>query len=213
MGFISRLFGKRENTPISANTSTVPSVYIDLSEEQKNALKQSILPLRTGQLYMHYWEEDLSAEDYDNVDWAHRVVHFWEAEEVFEKKSLPLPFLDLEEMYFLFKGDLTNIEFEIGKALPWSGFPGGATKYTTYLNEQRISIPQLSTYGNIDYIEHIHLNEHNLDILTESNDHLLLLDERIVQYNKGEFLLDNAIIPIDVAYSIGGLHLVRKLIK
>ncbi|MDX4974034.1 hypothetical protein [Myroides odoratimimus] len=211
MGFLSKLFGKKENKPSSTNASTVAPVYIDLSEEQKKALKQSTLPLRTGQLYMHYWEEDLLAEDYDNVDWAHRVVHFWEAEEVFEKKSLPLPFLDLEEKLFLFKGDLTNIEFEIGKALPWSGFPGGATKYTTYLNEQLISIPQLSTYGNIDYIERVPLTEHNLDVLTEGNDHLLLLDERIVQYNKGEFFLDNTIVPIDIAYSTGGLHLVRKI--
>ncbi len=38
MGFLSKLFGKKENKPSSTNVSTVPTVYIDLSEEQKKAV-------------------------------------------------------------------------------------------------------------------------------------------------------------------------------
>lgn len=209
MGFISRIFGKKENKL----DSTLHRILIDLTEEQKKALKQSTLPLRTGQLFMHYWEENLPKENYDDIDWAHRVVHFWESNEVFEKKSLPLPFLDLEEKHFLFKGDLTNIELEVGQAQPWFGFPGGATKYSANLNDQPISIPLLSEYGNIDYIERVDLTHTNLDVLTEGNNHILVLDEKIAQYNKGEFYLNNAIIPIEMAYSIGGLQLVRRVLK
>ncbi|MDR2221395.1 MAG: TNT domain-containing protein [Flavobacteriaceae bacterium] len=220
MGIFKRLFGSKKEEKkeqpqkgdkfVATNETKMHKVIIDLTEEQKKGLRQSTLPLRAGQLFMHYWEDNLAKAAYEDEDWKHRVVYFWKAEEPFEKKSLPLPFMDLDPKYFLFKGDISNLEMEVGEAIPWFGMPGGGMKYSCNLNEELVSIPQLFECGNIDYVERVELTNDNLDVLIEGNTHNLLIDERMIGYSKGEFYLDNVVVPIDVVYSIGGLHIIKR---
>jgi hypothetical protein len=220
MGIFKRLFGSKKQEEkeqlkkgdifVGTSNSKLNKVIYHLTEEQKKGLRQSTLPLRSGQLFMHYWENDLEKDAYKDEDWKHRVVYFWRAEEPFEKKSLPLPFMDLDVRYFLFKGDTSNINMEVGEAIPWFGMVGGGLKFSCNLNDELVSIPRLYEQGNVDYVERVELTNDNIDILIEGNTHNLLIDERVIGYNKGEFYLDNAAISIDIAYSIGGLHIIKR---
>ena len=77
MGLFDKLFGKKNSSDPSKNlTETVLlqkgetfistgdnfgfKIIRPLTEEQKNKIDKSTIQLRTGQLYMHYWDRQLS---------------------------------------------------------------------------------------------------------------------------------------------------------
>jgi len=227
MGLFDKLFGKKS----SADTSQQPGETIQLQKgetfistednigfkivrpltnEQREKINESTILLRTGQLYMHYWTDNLVCIDRNNPEWQNKVMFFWKAEEPFPKKSLPQEFETFKTRHFLFTGDTSNISLQVGKAMPWFGMPGLGEKHVCELNEQKVTIPELYELGLVEYFEQVELDSDNLGILTQIDNYFFLIDDRITPFQSGNFYLNGKPISIDLAYSIGGIHIVRK---
>jgi hypothetical protein len=229
MGFFDKLFGKKQNDDNFQNSSKTETVKLkkgdtlistgdnfgykvirQLTEEQKERIDKSTIQLMPTKLYMHYWTNNLVCNDPNDQEWQNKVIFFWKAEEPFPKKSLPPIFETFEVKNFVFVGDTSNISLQVGQAMPWFGMPGLGEKHFCEINEQKISIPELNKLGIVEYVEQVELTSNNLDILTNREDYFFLIDDRITPFQNGNFYLNGNPIPIEVAYSVGGIHIVKK---
>ena len=229
MGFFDKLFGKKQAENNSENINKTETIQLkkgdkfvstgdnlgykilrDLTEEQKEKIEKSTISLRTGQLYMHYWTDNLICTDINDQEWQNKVMFFWKAEEPFPKKSLPPNFEKFKENHFLFQGDTSNISIQVGQAMPWFGMPGLGEKHVCEINDEKITIPELYKLGFVEYIEQVELTNENFEILTDKENYLFLIDERLTPFRDGNFHLDGQPIPINVAYSVGGIHIIKK---
>ena len=229
MGILDKLFGKKKAENNSGNKNEIETVELkkgdkfvsagdnigykisrDLTDEQKERIEKSTILLRTGQLYTHYWTDNLICTDRNDQEWQNKVMFFWKAEEPFPKKSLPPNFETFKVKYFLFDGDTSNISVQVGQAMPWFGMPGLGEKHVCEMNGEKVTIPELNKLGKVDYIEQINLTNDNLDILTDKENYFFLIDERLTPFKNGSFYLNEKPIPISLAYSVGGIHIIRK---
>lgn len=230
MGLLNKLFGnkpknevqneksvdnkielKQGDTLVSTNENSAWKFIRNLSDEQKMLIENSTISLRTGQLYTHYWTDNLICTDRNDQEWQNKVMFFWKAEEPFPKKSLPPFFETFKTKYFLFGGDTSIIKLKVGQAMPWFGMPGLGEKHVCEVNGQDVTIPELNKLGIVEYIEQIELTNENSKILNDRENYFFLIDERITPFRNGNFYLNGEIIPISIAYGIGGIHLVKKV--
>ena len=160
---------------------------------------------------MHYWTDNLVCTDRNDPEWQNKVMFFWKAEEPFPKKSLPPEFETFKTRHFLFGGDTSNISLQVGQAMPWFGMPGLGEKHVCEIDGQKVTIPELNELGLVEYIEQVELTTDNLDILTNRDNYFFLIDDRITPFQNGNFYLKGKSISIDLAYSIGGIHIVKKV--
>ena len=229
MGFFDKLFGKKKAEDNSENVNTTKTIQLqkgdkfastsdnigykmlrDLTGQQKERIEKSTILLQTGQLYMHYWTDNLICTDRNDQEWQNKVMFFWKAEEPFPKKSLPPNFEKFKVKHFLFQGDTSNISVQIGQAIPWFGMPGLGEKHVCEINNEKMTIPELYELGFVEYIEQVELTNENLEILNDKENYLFLIDERLTPFRDGSFHLDGQPIPINVAYSVGGIHIIKK---
>lgn len=227
MGLFSKLFGKKASTDtstqaiqaapqqtdnlfIATTDGTEYSVIRQLTDEQKEKLDASTLLLRTGQLYMHYWTDNLDNTNRNDPEWQNKVMFFWKAEEPFPKKSLPPVFETFQKKYFLFTGDTSGISLQAGAATPWFGMPGLGEKHMCEIHGQTMTIPELYELGVIDYVEQVELHNGNPAILTNRDDYFFLIDESVTVFHNGQFYLASTPVPIYIAYSVGGIHIIRR---
>lgn len=205
----SQVFLEKGTKIISLGEDLNFKVVKTLSQQQKEELNTSTIPILITQLYMHYWSDGLVCEDPQDQAWKNQAVFFWKAEEPFPKKSLPPDFEEFDVRYFIF------VKYDVlikgGEVVPWFGRPGLGTKYFCELDSQEVSIPELSKLGVIEYVESVELTPDNLGILTDREQYFYLADEKVARVEDNTFLLHGKSIPIDVAYSIGGLNIVRKI--
>lgn len=195
---------------IAIDNNTLYKITRELSPELSNSLESSPLLLMVTQLYMHYWVDGLVCTDPDDQTWQNQVVFFWKAEEPFPKKSLPPVFETFQSKYFVFTGDTSRISLTVGQAMPWFGMPGLGEKHVCEMNGQKISIPELQQLGLVLYVEPVTLTEDNQHLLTDRDNYLLLADPRMVSFSNGQFYMDNAAVPLSVAYGVGGVHIVKR---
>ena len=137
-------------------------------------------------------------------------MFFWKAEEPFPKKSLPPEFETFKVKHFLFEESTSNISLQIGQAMPWFGMPGLGEKHVCEMNSKKVTVPELNKLGIVEYFEQIELTNDNLNLLTNKQECFFLIDERITPFKNGSFQLKDKAIPISIAYSIGGIHLLKK---
>ncbi len=226
MGLFEKLFGKKKSTDFSQNLTTNDhlekgetfisngdnygfKIVTQLTDEQRQALENSSILLKTGQLYMHYWINNLVCTDPNNPEWQNKVVFFWKADEPFPKKSLPKEFETFENKFFLFKGDTSKVSLYTGQAMPWFGMPGLGEKHYCEINGQKITIPELNALGLVDYFIPVELTNDNLNILTDKENYYLLIDDKITFFQNGSFYLNDSPISIDLAYNVGGIHIIK----
>ncbi|OUD31747.1 hypothetical protein [Flavobacterium sp. FPG59] len=229
MGFLDKIFGRKQtedNSQNLAETKTIQSEKGDafistdddygfkiirtLTDQQRESVDKSTILLRASQLYMHYWMDNLICEDPNDQEWQNKVMFFWKAEEPFHKKSLPPIFETFKVKNFLFGVNTSNISLQVGQAMPWFGMPGLGEKHICEMNGQKVTIPELNKLGLVDYVETVELTNDNLSILTDKDNYFFLIDNRITPFQNGNFYLKDKVVPIDVAYSIGGIHIIRK---
>jgi hypothetical protein len=229
MGLFDRIFGKRQtadNTQSSTAKETVQlqkgdtfistgdnygyKIIRPLTEQQREWIDKSTILLRTGQLYMHYWTDNLVCTDRNDPEWRNKVMFFWKAEEPFPRKSLPSVFETFKVKYFLFTGDTSSISLQVGQAMPWFEMPGLGEKHVCEMNGEKVAIPELNKLGLVEYVEPVELTNDNLAILTNKEDYLFLIDDRITPFQNGNFYLEGKPVPIDVTYSIGGIHIIKR---
>lgn len=226
MGFFDKLFEKKQTQDNSQNlTETVQlekgdtfistgnnygfKIIRPLTEEQREAVDKSTILLRTGQLYMHYWTDNLICADPNDQEWQNKVMYFWKAEEPFPKKSLPLAFETFKNKFFLFSGDTSKFSLQVGQAMPWFGMPGLGEKHVYEMNGQKITIPELNKLSLVEYVEQVELTKDNLNILADRENYFFLIDERLTPFHNGNFYLKDKPISIDLAYSVGGIHIIK----
>ncbi len=229
MGIFQKLFSKKQE-PQESGESTQPKIGIyqgdtivslgdelnfkvvkSLSQDQKDRLNASTIPILLTQLYMHYWSDGLVCDDPQDQAWKNQAVFFWKAEEPFPRKSLPVEFETLGVRYFIFVESKDEIVLKGGQVVPWFGMPGLGTKYYCEMDNQAVPIAELCKLGVMEYIETAELTPDNLDILTDREQYFYLADEKVAQVKENTFYLHGKPIPIDVAYSIGGVNIVRKV--
>lgn len=182
-----------------------------LTEAQREQIDKSTILLRTGQLYMHYWTDNLVGTDRNDPEWQNKVMFFWKAEEPFPKKSLPPIFESFQSRYFLFAGDTAKISLQAAQVIPWFGMPGLGEKYVCELAGEKLTVPELHEAGLVEYVERVELTSQNSAILTERETYYFLLDERLITFRNGNFYLKDNPISIDKAYEIGGMHIIKKM--
>lgn len=201
---------KKGDTFISTGDNYGFKIIQPLTEEQRERIEKSTIQLRTGQLYMHYWTANLVCTDRNDPEWQNKVMFFWKAEEPFPKKSLPPLFETFKVKHFLFTGNTSDISLQVGQAIPWFGMPGLGEKHVCEMNGEKVTIPELNKLGLVEYVEPVELTNDNLDILTNREDYLFLIDDRITPFQNGNFYLKDKPVPIDIAYSIGGIHIIKE---
>jgi len=229
MGILDKLFGKKQTENNSQNSTETQTVQLKkgdtfistddnygfkiirpLTDQQRECVDKSTILLRASQLYMHYWTDNLVCEDPNDQEWQNKVMFFWKAEEPFPKKSLPPIFETFKVKNFLFVGDTSRISLQVGQAMPWFGMPGLGEKHGCEINSQKITIPELNKLGLVEYVEPIELTNDNLNILTDKENYFFLIDNRITPFQNGSFYLKGKPVPIDIAYSVGGIHIIKK---
>ena len=229
MGLFDKLFGKKQadnqpqkspeiqtiqlqkgDTFISPDGNYGFKIIRPLTEQQRERIDKSTILLRTGQLYMHYWTDNLVCIDRNDPEWQNKVMFFWKTEEPFPRKSLPPVFESFKIRHFLFTGDTSKFSLLVAQAMPWFGMPGLGEKHVCEINGQKITIPELNKLGLVEYVEPVELNSENLDILIDKENYFFLIDEKMTPFQNGNFYLKGNVIPIDVAYSIGGIHIIKK---
>jgi hypothetical protein len=230
MGFFDKFLAKKQTEDNSRNVDETQPVQLekgekfvstgdtiaykmirDLTDEQKEKIDKSTILLRSSQLYMHYWTDNLVCNDPNDQEWQNKVMFFWKAEEPFPKKSLPPIFETFKVMNFLFVGDTSTISLQVGQAMPWFGMPGLGEKHVCEMNSQKVTIPELYKLGLVEYVEPVELTNDNLTILTDKEHFFFLIDDRITPFQNGNFYLKGKPVPIDIAYSVGGIHIIKKI--
>ena len=224
MGLFDNLFGMKNaaNQPAAAgqpsqlvNGEPLASAageadYRPVSLAHREALSNATLPLLATPLYMHYWLPNLQEEDRLDQTWQNQVLFFWKADEPFPNKSLPPVFETFQVKTFVFAGDTTALSLQVAQAAPWFGMPGQGEKHLCLRHGQEITIPELHRLGLVDYVERVELTPHNLAALTDREHYFFLVDSQRTPFENGTFYWRGQPVTLDVAYSVGGLQLVRR---
>ncbi len=222
MGLLDKIFKKKKaeetveglhvgDTFISTGDRNAYKIVRELTEKQKELIEHSTLLLMNSTLYMHYWTAHLECTDPNDPEWQNKVLFFWKAEEPFPQKSLPPQFNTFQVKQFIFTGDVSRLNVTSGKAIPWFGMPGGGHKHHCFLNDKQVTIPELSKLGFVKYLEFIELTEDNSNVLTDKENYYFFVDPFLTPFHDGNFHLNGTPVSIEVAYSIGGIQLVKEV--
>ena len=207
------VFGKAKKQEIKVeNQQTTETLKIikPISKEIAEKIRNSNIPILVSELYMHYWTENLTPSNPNDQNWQNQALFFWKAEEPFSKKSLPPVFENYQKKFFVFSTVPDNIIMHSGEVIPWFGMPGKGIKHYCEVNNKKVSFSQMSKDNVIQYILPVKLSESNLNILTDRENYVFICDQRFVTYKNNQFQVNEKIIPIELAYSIGGIHIVKK---
>jgi hypothetical protein len=216
------LFGKKEQKDQSVTTLKKGDKVISfgddvlyktirqLSQEMQQLINQSPLKIMQTQLFMHYWNPEMTNINENDPTWQNQAIYFWTAEEPFEKKSLPPFFQEYEKKFFVIAKSSDDISFSSGTAIPWFGMPGGAEKIFGKKGDSDVTIKELFDDGIIEYVDFVDLNESNAAILRQNEKYFFLVDNRIVRFLNNDFFVKDKRVPLSVAYEIGGVHIVKK---
>ena len=216
--FIDNLFSKEKKEVlekgeilVSADNETFYKEVKSLSSDLSEKVIQSTIPLFVGQLYSHYLSDNVDQLDIHHPERENQTIFFWTAEETFEKKSMPPHFADMPVKYFIIIQQSETVIMQSAEVMPWFGMPGLGTKFCFIENEERLEIQDLAKRGIIQYIEIKEIANDNSLHLNDRENYIFLVDERIVKYQNNNFYLNQKVVPIDLAYKIGGIHLAKKL--
>lgn len=81
---------QKGDTFISTGDNIGFKVIRPLTDEQKEKIKTSTILLRTGQLYMHYWTDNLICTDRNDPEWQNKVMFFGKQKSHFPKNHFHL---------------------------------------------------------------------------------------------------------------------------
>ena len=193
---------KGDSIVLSADGSNGYPVIREMSNDEKKEIDNHSLNFIDDQLFMHYWTDNIEHDEEDPV-WQNTSLYFWKAEEPFPNKALPPMFEDFEKRFFVINKPIT---IEVSLATSWFDQPGLGEKHVAVTDHKMIPLLNLYKANVINYVEVIETLYSKY--LSESK-YGFLVDERIVSLKNGNLYLDGHDIPYHIAYSIGGIHLVK----
>lgn len=178
---LKRLLGRK-----GGSIAGVANGEADLQKDQPNsgeaiafeqAVNQCTLRMMTHRLYMHYGavpgEKDQSPL---SPTWEHQHIYFWEADEIFERKSLPETFRLAPVHYFVFFEMPEDLSLAAGVAAPWFGKPGGGKKMHVVHGHTKITINELKRLGIVREVEPVTVTMENLAVLTDRAHYFLMVN-------------------------------------
>lgn len=193
---------KGDSTVLTVDGSNGYPVIREISANQKKEIDNHSLNFIDDQLFMHYWVDNIEHNEEDPV-WQNTSLYFWKAEEPFSKKALPPIFEDFKKRFFVINKPIT---LEVFLATPWFDQPGLGEIHVAVIDHEMIPLLDLYRANVIDYVEMIE-TLYSKDL--SDSKYGFLVDERIVSLKNGKLYLDGQDIPYHIAYSIGGIHLVK----
>lgn len=193
---------KGDSKVLSVNGINGYPLIREMSENQKKEIDNHSLDFINDQLFMHYWAYNIEHNEEDPV-WQNTSLYFWKAEEPFPNKALPPMFEDFEKRFFVLNKTIT---IEVSLATPWFDQPGLGEKHVAVTDHKMIPLLDLYRANFINYVEIIE-TLYSKDL--KNSQYGFLVDQRIVSLKNGKLYLDGQDIPYHIAYSIGGIHLVR----
>lgn len=223
MSLFDKLFGKKgikEKQNVRLNTGDIIfslgddlnfKIIRHLSANLKEKIRTSTLDVMTSQLYMHYWTDDFSHDDPNDQYYQNLVVYFWKSEEPFYRKSLPSVFDMYNARNFILIVNNKNVTIKHGEVSPGFGMPGMGEKYFCDTFGEKISVPDLEKIGLAEYIKSVEMTNENAEILTNKEQYFYLTDNRTT-FKKNGFYIQDKLISIELAYEIGAINVVQKVI-
>lgn len=196
-------------TMVGVGESRLFEAICELTPELQLAIENSSLRIRKGQIFMHY----PCPNDVKNIvheqELFNRNFCFWEAEEQFEKKSLPEQFATYETRNFMVNSIPDSISCKSGIVAPWFGMPGGGKKYFFESSQNAIELSTMHENRYIDYIKQIPNSDLNDAILNDAKKHVLVYDNNLLQFSNGSFMLDGYAMPLSMGFQIGRVCVVE----
>jgi hypothetical protein len=177
----------------------------EISDALREALDKSTLVFAVADAFMHYMQDGLK-EDMNDEGYKNQAVYFWEAKELFPKKSLPPHFEDFPKKYFR---TIDECEVACGEVAPWFGQPGGGTKYFFAKDDAMMTIAEAEASNIIEYFSFVDLTEDNADILTDRENCYFLNDGKSLDFIEGWPAAGGKHIPLSVAYECGLFDIVQ----
>jgi len=163
----------------------VPNTEQALTTEVDETMMEDLVnrsPLRviTHPVYMHYGlgTTEAQASDISPEALQHTADFFWQAEEAFERKSLPDSFKALPCHYFIFLKLPVDLSLTYGAAIPWFGQPGGGTKYCVRRQGQPVSLAELKRLGIITEVAYETLHSQHLLILQDRDRYVIQIRQQ-----------------------------------
>lgn len=193
---------KGDSIVLSADGSNGYPVIREISNDEKKEIDNHSLNFIDDQLFMHYWADNIEYDEEDPV-WQNTSLYFWKAEEPFPNKALPAIFEDFEKIFFVINKPIT---IEVSLATPWFDQPGLGEKHVAVTDHKMFPLLNLYRANVINYVEVI---ETLCSKSLNDSKYGFLVDERIVSLENSKLYLDGQDIPYHIAYSIGGIHLVK----
>lgn len=202
---------KKEKRKITLNKDENYDLIRELSEEMKNYLTSLKLEIKENQLYMHYWTEELTYEGENDENWLNQAKYFWKDEETFSNKSLPEIFNNYQYRNFVFIKTNEIIEIKSENVFPNNETTIISKKYYCEGSEKIYLIKDLLEIGLIEYIQIEELDlELIKNIIDNPNKYFFLIINHKIKYNNHKFYIGNDEISIEIAYSIGGIEIIKK---
>jgi hypothetical protein len=188
----------------------VYKLLFELSDEHKEMLDNSTLWFERGKkIFMHYHREGLP-EDRASREWQEQAIFFWDSDEEFPRKSLPPVFETFRKCYFTFKSaDLGDVKIFAATAAPWFDQPGGGTKYSCELENQRLTIDEMLSAGLIEYLNFVQPNEITPKMLKNRERYYFLAADSL-DFIDGWPALEGKVLPIHLVYQIGFCTLAER---
>jgi hypothetical protein len=180
-----------------------------ISDQLRKALDAATLYFIVTDAYMHYMKEELD-ENMDAFELNHQTVFFWEATEVFKRKSLPPHYETFSERYFRVIAEDDEVGIAYGEVAPWFGQTGGGMKYYFTHGDDMIPLADAERAGIIEYFQFVELNEENNEFLTDRKHNYFLTNGRSLDFIDGFPAIGKKQISISLAYECGLFDIVSK---
>lgn len=192
-------FFKKKTKNVEEGTANIAKIDWHINE--------SILTFNTGDAYMHYFNKNADKNTQDPA-WQNQAIYFWNANELFEKKSLPDEFLQYEKRTFLIHEIPDYISVALGKAMPWFGKPGGGDKYFFQYEKKPISLEEAEKLNIILYFDYVTITKDNISILNDRDNYVFRLDKSVL-FKEKEFYVDNTKIALSELYHKNLLKVIK----
>ena len=201
-----KLFGikAKSSEGKKSNVSSEPSSNKDDLDE---LIEKSTIQIMTHQLFMHHIQSNLEFKPNDQ-NWKNQEIYFWNADEKFEKKSLPPEFKSYEEHYFIVNEIPKELQLNSGSVMPWFGMEGNGTKFFFSLKNAEIPLRELAKKRVIQYVEISELSAENAAILKDRENYFWLMNTKVIEYENNSFQHKGKAISISHAFKIGGLQII-----
>lgn len=202
---------KEEKRKITLNNDENYYLARELSVEMTNYLTSLKLEIIENQLYMHYWTEELICKGENDENWLNQAKYFWTDEETFANKSLPETFKNYQHRNFIFKKSNEIIEIKPENVFLNNETTATSKKYYCEGTEKIYLIKDLLETGLIEYIQIEELDlELIQNIIDNPNNYYFLIINHKIKYDNHKFYIGNNEISIEIAYSIGGIEIIKK---